>query len=92
MGVRMINRLIVSIIFFHVALHSFATSSDSNNGLKDTLYVIFERQFNQNDIKVFQNGILIGNERVSTRREHGLLSTGYYSTILFDNYEDRIVV
>lgn len=80
------------LIFFQATICSFAATNDSCIGLKDTVYIIFERHFNKDIIKVFQNGQLNNKEKVTTLRENGLSTTENYSMIVYDNIEDKIVV
>jgi|GEM_PF-2611484 len=90
---RMIKKIFFTGIAFLFAISNYAVNQIADNSsLPDTIYVNFEKQFNNNKVKVFHNDSLILKEKATTLRKNGLKTTCVGTQIIVKSEKDKIVV
>lgn len=80
-------------IFLLCAISSYAVNqSEDCGGVPDTITVVFEKQFSNNNVKVFHNDSLILKEKATTLRKQGLEVTGVGTQIFVKSEKDKVIV
>lgn len=80
-------------IFLLCTIGGYAVNqSDIHNGLPDTITVVFEKQFSNNNVQVLHNDSLILKEKATTLRKHGLEVTGVGTQIFVKSEKDKVIV
>lgn len=89
----MIKKIFFTGIIFLCAIGAYAVNQmDDCGGVPDTITVVFEKQFSNNNVKVFHNDSLILKEKATTLRKHGLEVTGVGTQIFVKSEKDKVIV
>lgn len=89
----MFNKIFFTGVIFLYAIGSYAVNRiEDCSGEPDTITVVFEKQFNNNTVKVLHNDSLILKEKATTLRKHGLETTGAATQVFVTGGKDKIIV
>ncbi|MGD9493412.1 MAG: hypothetical protein AB7V36_08645 [Bacteroidales bacterium] len=68
------------------------SQSEDCSGGPDTITVVFEKQFSNNNVQVLHNDSLILKEKATTLRKHGLEVTGVGTQIFITGEKEKVIV
>lgn len=89
----MINKIFFAGIVFLCTLGAYAVNQiEENSRVPDTIIVVFEKQFSNNNVRVFHNDSLILKEKATTLRKQGLEVTGVATEIVVVGEKEKIIV